>query len=431
MEVNREGTGDAMDNPRLSEEPGHGNETYAEKAGTGLRVPSDDSNTQKPVFVRQSDIPNATNNAPTGEEIYITLSKVTSSSNITGVQKVGGLWRLYVSGKENRIMLITEGIHMRGKRVPVFDQNPFLRENHDNLLRLTIKDVPLSISDEVIVHELESMKCKVRGKVVRQRLRVNGQLISCLNGDRVLYVEKLSKPLNRHVRLAGFKSRIFHDGQSTGPAMATCSRCLKSGHHVSTCVNPFVCQLCKQPGHKRYECTQSRDRDKPSDHRAMPVTTDAAESRDKPSDHCATPVTTDAAESRDKPSDRHATPVNTDAAESRDLSASESELNVRCEAADFGGENCSASNAQKMKTRSMGKEDRTKQTNLKEMWKKNDSAAAYSEDDAVSFETASSEEEESDTRIGDTQPSHSSTETKKKSEMRQKQSKNKKKKDKK
>ena len=360
MEVNGEGTGDAMDNPRLSEELGHGTETNAEKAGTGLRVPSDDSNTQKPVFVRQSDISNATNNAPTGEEIYITLSKVTSSSNIMGVQKVGGLWRLYVTGKESRIMLITEGINkiMRGKRVPVFDQNPFLRENHDdNLLRLTIKDVPLSINDEVIVHELESMKCKVRGTVVRQRLRVNGQLTSCLNGDRVLYVEKLSKPLNRYVRLAGFKSRIFHDGQITGPAMATCSRCLISGHHVSTCVNPFVCQLCKQPGHKRYECTQSRD----------------------------------------KPSDRRATPVTTDAAESRDFSASESELNVRCEAAGSGGENSSASNAQKMKTRSMGKEDRTKQANLKEMWKKNDSAAAYSDDDAVSFETVSSEEEESDT----------------------------------
>ena len=379
--------GDVMDNPGLSEELGSGKRTYAEKANMGL--PSDENNV-KPVFVRQADIPNAAGNAPTGEQIYIILAKVTSPSNIMGVQKVGGLWRLYVTDKESRIMLITEGIHMRGKRVPAFDRNPFLRENHDNLLRLTIKDIPLSINDEVIVHELESMKCKVQGKVVRQRLRVNGQLTNCLNGDRVLYVEKLSKPLERHVRLAGFRSRIFHDGQVLGPATVTCSRCLESGHHASTCVNPFVCQLCRKAGHKRYECPQSRDMR--SDHGAK---------------------NTEARESRDKSSDRGAT--NRDATESRDPAAADSESHAWVET-ESGSAKSSTSSTQKMKTRSMGKEDRTKQQNLREMWDRKESAVD-SDDECESLEAESSDEEECDIGSGDSRASFAA-EKKKKNEKK-------------
>ena len=59
--------------------------------------------------------------------------------------------------------------------------------------------------------------------------------------------------------LASFKARIFHDGQISGASLATCSRCLETGHHASTCVKPFVCKRCKGTGHKSYECEASRD----------------------------------------------------------------------------------------------------------------------------------------------------------------------------
>ena len=39
-----------------------------------------------------------------------------------------------------------------------FDTNPFLRENSENLLGVTVKVVLLSVSDEVIIHELEGKK---------------------------------------------------------------------------------------------------------------------------------------------------------------------------------------------------------------------------------------------------------------------------------
>ena len=95
---------------------------------------------------------------------------------------------------------------MRGAKVPVFDKNPFLREGNENVWKLTVKDIPLSVADSVIKHELEAMKCKVTGKIVRQRLRVNRQLTNCLNGDRVLYIEP---SLDRHVKITSFRARIF------------------------------------------------------------------------------------------------------------------------------------------------------------------------------------------------------------------------------
>ena len=231
--------------------------TYAEKTADEVQTRRDPGS--KPVFMRQSDIPNAERNQPTGEEIYLTLSKVTSPDTIIGIQKVGGLWRLYIKDRESRLPLLSQGLRLRGVNVPIFDTNPFLRDNSENLLRVTIKDVPLSVSDEVISQELERRKCKLRGNIVRQRLRVNGQLTACLNGDRVLYVDKLEKPLDRHVRLSSFKARIFHDGQTSGAAFATCSRCLETGHHASLCVKPFVCKRCKGTGHKSFECEASRD----------------------------------------------------------------------------------------------------------------------------------------------------------------------------
>lgn len=225
--------------------------TYAEKVAPGASATPIGS---KPVFIRHRDIPNADNNMPKGEEIYVSLSKLMDVKLIVGVQKVRGLWRIYIDSKEARVALISEGMMLRGVKTNVYDKNPYINENED-FTRLTIKDIPLSVNDELIVSELEGWKCKVRGKVIRQRLRVNGQLTSCLNGDRAVYIDPPRQSLPRHVSVASFKARIFHDGQVIEASVATCSRCLATGHHASTCVKPFVCNRCRQPGHRAFQCT--------------------------------------------------------------------------------------------------------------------------------------------------------------------------------
>ena len=97
------------------------------------------------------------------------------------------------------------------------------------------------------------LKYEVKGTIVRQKLRVNGQLVNCLNGDRVVYIRPPSQPLPRKFAFAStFMARIFHLGQ---PQTAlTCSRCLQTGHHVSTCNADVRCRRCKESGHLQSSC---------------------------------------------------------------------------------------------------------------------------------------------------------------------------------
>ena len=113
----------------------------------------------------------------------MSLSKRIDTKLIVGVHKVRGLWRIYIDSKEARVALISEGLVLRGAKTNVYDKNPYLNENEE-FLKLSVKDVPLSVNDELIVREIEGWKYTVRGKVIRQRLRVNGQLINCLNGGQ-------------------------------------------------------------------------------------------------------------------------------------------------------------------------------------------------------------------------------------------------------
>ena len=142
----------------------------------------------KPVFIQIRDIPKGA--APiTGEQLYICLTKIVPTEEITGVQRIGALWRVYLNSHDSRVKLISKGLEIRGVTVPVYDTNPFTQAKNEHLTRVTIKDVPLSVNDELISLTLARMKCQIRGEIMRQKLRVYGHLISCLNGDRVCYIE--------------------------------------------------------------------------------------------------------------------------------------------------------------------------------------------------------------------------------------------------
>ena len=212
-------------------------------------------NGPKPVFVKTRDFP-PSDKTVTGEELYFALSKCVASENITGIQKIGSLWRIYLSRHEDRVKLITQGLHIRSAVIPVYDRNPFTKSHNEELTRVTVKDIPLSVGDELIKNELEKMKCKIQGEIIRQKLRVNGQLVNCLNGDRVCYIEPPSQPLARMFTVANiFRGRIFHPGQPE--QVRNCSKCLETGHHASQCNREVKCKTCKRFGHKSGSCPES------------------------------------------------------------------------------------------------------------------------------------------------------------------------------
>ena len=206
----------------------------------------------KPVFARTKDIPQGA--APiSGEQIYIALTKTVPNDDIMVVQRIGSLWRIYLNSHESRVRLITNGLEVRGITVPVHDTNPFTQSKNEHLTRVTVKDVPLSVGDELISQTLEKLKCRVRGEIVRQKLRVNGQLTGCLNGDRVCFIDPPTQPLPRKVTISNvFRARLFHIGQPQGTS--NCSKCMETGHSAFQCTNPVKCRTCLKSGHMSNTC---------------------------------------------------------------------------------------------------------------------------------------------------------------------------------
>ncbi|XP_033099346.1 uncharacterized protein LOC117102992 [Anneissia japonica] len=98
--------------------------------------------------------------------------------------------------------------------------------------------------------------CKVTGNIQHMKLRVDGQLTSCLNGDRVLYSDNINIPLPRFMSINNFKARIFHDGQVDD--RLKCSKCLQSGHNAKTCNNKLICHACDLEGHRKDQCSTEK-----------------------------------------------------------------------------------------------------------------------------------------------------------------------------
>lgn len=209
----------------------------------------------KPVFVQARDVPNK-ENPISGEELYCTLSHTVTSDNIIGIQRIGSLWRIYLNSHEDRVKIITNGLKLRETVIPVYDTNPYTQARNEHLTRVAIKDVPLSVGDELIKQSLEKLKCNIRGDITRQKLRVNGQLINCLNGDRVCFIDPPTQPLPRSITIANlFKARVFHIGQPE--RQTSCSKCLETGHYTTQCQNAVKCRACKKAGHVSAECPGS------------------------------------------------------------------------------------------------------------------------------------------------------------------------------
>lgn len=206
----------------------------------------------KPVFVMNQDIPGENNLQL--QDMFKSLCRSVDTKNINGVQRIGGLWRLYIADRESRIRLITGGLQIRASSVRVYDKNPYLPQENENATRVLIKDIPLSVHESVIHDGLESINCKIYGPVIYPKLRVDGKLTQCLTGDRVVYIDPPTQPLPRFMRFNNFKARVFHHGQPDSDANITCSRCLQPGHHRTKCSNQLLCRSCRKPGHLQNAC---------------------------------------------------------------------------------------------------------------------------------------------------------------------------------
>ena len=191
----------------------------------------------------------------THSELYMALSDRIKSSHITGLQRVGGLWRIYVDNLQDKVKLMAEGVNLRVKTLTVLNTNPQRLDGEDTL-RIRVKNIPSSADDGMITRGLTLRGADVIN-VIREKLRINGKLTNCETGDRLITVKasSLKEPLPSFVVFDLFKACVFHAGQKTGTQPdKTCSKCLKTGHKFFECENDWVCRKCELPGHRQVDC---------------------------------------------------------------------------------------------------------------------------------------------------------------------------------
>lgn len=193
------------------------------------------------------------------DEMYRSLEKVINTNNITGIQRVNGLWRVYLDNLTDKAKLITEGLSIRGRNLPVLKTNPF-RLDSTVTTRIRVQNIPLSAHDGIIT------KCfVVKGLDVisleRERLRIDSKLTNIENGDRIVTVKTstLKEPLNRFMTIGKYKAKVIHPNQN--PVKRNqhqkCNKCLGDGHTFATCENEWRCTYCKLSGHKKSDCPAS------------------------------------------------------------------------------------------------------------------------------------------------------------------------------
>lgn len=102
------------------------------------------------VFLRESEL--FGNRKPTPAEwsshteLYQTVNTNINATHIEGLQRVPGMWRIYLDNIENEVALMSEGVTLRGKTIPVLNTNPDKLDS-ERSTSVRIKNVPLSVDD--------------------------------------------------------------------------------------------------------------------------------------------------------------------------------------------------------------------------------------------------------------------------------------------
>ncbi len=121
---------------------------------------------------------------------------------------------------------------IQATRVPLYEQNPFLihqRLPEEKKDKLTIKGLPLSVSNDEVKHLLESKSIILLSQVKYSYMRDdNGTLTSYKNGDRFVYSEPFDPPIPRQQKICNFNCLVFHHGKDN----MICKACNVQGHRA-------------------------------------------------------------------------------------------------------------------------------------------------------------------------------------------------------
>ena len=234
--------------------------------------PDSGFSTVKPVFLLESDYYGGTivekqYRFLMHKEVYNQVGKVIPVKNLIGLQRIRGMWRIYPDSQQDREKLVTNGVDIRDKHLPIYSRNPWVTvKEKPNTIKIRIKNVPCSADDGQITRYLENKGCTIHTQF-RERLRIYYKLTNCQTGDRIYICDEFTTPLPRTDKIGKYLATIIHKGQPFAQKKPIkCNKCLEEGHKIADCPNEWKCRQCFQFGHKENECDNEFSEKEESDH---------------------------------------------------------------------------------------------------------------------------------------------------------------------
>lgn len=211
----------------------------------------------KPIYFKDKEIHGIITNEAnrvSDYELSVATSKVVN--DIQCIQKDRGLWRVYVKSSNSRSKLLQEGFDIRNRHISVYDTNPFsagTNEPSEQVLKITVKGVPLSVDDDEIMKMLKQFDLNFTSGLKYENIihPETRKMTGILNGNRFIYVSALpdSKFLPRQCKCAGLQCFIYHYGQPSNKRTPLCTNCWEATHYRRDCPNSSRCKVCKKGGH--------------------------------------------------------------------------------------------------------------------------------------------------------------------------------------
>lgn len=186
----------------------------------------------KPVYIQNSEIQMDKNKKIGDFEMYESIHKKVGDE-VLCIQLERDLWRVYLKSKESRSVLIVEGFEIRNITAQVYESNPYstgASSPRDNVLKVTICGLPLSVDDSAVLEMLHSFDVTIKSDLKYENIRhpTTRRMTSVLNGNRFIYIAPLpnNKSLPRSATCAKLKCRIYHYNQVVDDPKAQCFKLL-------------------------------------------------------------------------------------------------------------------------------------------------------------------------------------------------------------
>ncbi len=148
-----------------------------------------------PIFVKDFDIKNANGYSLSDYQISLHISKTIGNGRIKGLQKIRGLWRIYLKSNEAKTELVSKGISIDNKKLPLYTDNPYAantKDPSDERIKVTVRDYRMSASTEPILKFCRDHGIEPTSPIKNGHIRTSGGFLTEMeNGEKFFYVKKM------------------------------------------------------------------------------------------------------------------------------------------------------------------------------------------------------------------------------------------------